>query len=321
MILITVGVGICCVRARRRATRTDLELTESRSHLWNDETIVASRIPRENVVLGALLSRGAYGEVYKGWIDSRPVAIKMLPQFSRRDLQLVNSFLTEAKLMATLDHPNIVRFIGVAWSSLADLCVVSELADNGDLRSLLDSYVINDHPPGFDYNKIKIALHVAHALTYLHSLQPMVLHRDLKSRNIVLTNNMDAKLTDFGVSRERSDATMTAGVGTSLWMAPEVLLGHRYDDRADVFSFGVVLSELDVHTLPYANAKSSQSGHKLSDTAILQMVSMGRLRVQFSENTMPMMEDLGLACVETDPAARPSAAEILHRLQMCLKSC
>uniref|UniRef100_H3G6I1 Protein kinase domain-containing protein n=1 Tax=Phytophthora ramorum TaxID=164328 RepID=H3G6I1_PHYRM len=89
------------------------------------------------------------------------------------------------------------------------------------------------------------------ALTYLHSCAPPVIHRDLKSSNILLNQAMDAKVTDFGISRERIDATMTAGVGTSLWMAPEVMLGERYDDKADMFSFGVVLSELDQHTTPY----------------------------------------------------------------------
>ncbi|EEY53027.1 protein kinase [Phytophthora infestans T30-4] len=116
----------------------------------------------------------------------------------------------------------------------------------GDLRGLLTSYHNRHHPVGFDCDKVKIALHVAHALTYLHSLSPVVIHRDLKSRNILLTADLDAKLTDFGISRERVDQTMTAGVGTSLWMAPEVLMGERYDDKADIFSFGVVLSELDL---------------------------------------------------------------------------
>ncbi|KAG6953804.1 hypothetical protein JG688_00012639 [Phytophthora aleatoria] len=75
------------------------------------------------------------------------------------------------------------------------------------------------------------------------------------SRNILLTESLDAKLTDFGASRIRSDATMTAGVGSSLWMAPEVMMGKRYGEKADVFSLGVVISEQDTHELPYFHAK------------------------------------------------------------------
>ncbi|KAG6613032.1 TKL protein kinase [Phytophthora cinnamomi] len=74
----------------------------------------------------------------------------------------------------------IVRFVGVAWDLLPDLCVVLEFMDGGDLRSLLDRYIESDHLVGFDREKITIALHVCHALVYLHSLAPSITHRDFK---------------------------------------------------------------------------------------------------------------------------------------------
>ncbi|POM68554.1 TKL/DRK protein kinase, partial [Phytophthora palmivora] len=194
----------------------------------------------------------------------------LLPE-RKKSLTQVNAFLSEVKLMTILEHQHIVQFIGVAWDSLTDLCVVTEFMII-DLKALLAKFEEQHLPTGFDHDKVKVALHVAHALTYLHSCAPPVIHRDLKSSNILLNEAMDAKVTDFGISRERIDATMTAGVGTSLWMAPEVMLGERYDDKADMFSFGVVLSELDQHTSPYAHAKSnSRSGQNVPDAAILQM--------------------------------------------------
>ncbi|POM59167.1 TKL/DRK protein kinase, partial [Phytophthora palmivora] len=211
--------------------------TSSRSH-WTQ-----ARIPREKIEVGELISQGGYGEVYKGTFNGLTVAVKKMIPANRKSVSHVNNFLTEIKLMASLDHPCIVQLV--------------EFMDGGDLRALLASYDKKHNPVGFDDSKVKIALHVAHALTYLHSLNPVVIHRDLKSRNILLTVDLDAKLTDFGVSRERVDHTMTAGVGTSLWMAPEVLMGERYDDKADVFSFGVVLSELDLQVLPYSHAIES----------------------------------------------------------------
>ncbi|KAG6958133.1 hypothetical protein JG687_00009581 [Phytophthora cactorum] len=186
--------------------------------------------------------------------------------------------------------------------------------EGGDLRTLLDSYKKSNHPEGFDREKVTIALHVAHALTYLHSLDPPVIHRDLKSRNILLNEMHEAKLTDFGVSRERLDRTMTAGVGTSLWMAPEVMIGEKYDDKADIFSFGVVLSELDTHTLPYAQARQEQ----MTDATLLQRVAMGTVTVEFSEAGPKSIADLGYACVSVDPTMRPSAAEALFKLQVIL---
>jgi serine/threonine-protein kinase TNNI3K len=149
----------------------------------------------------------------------------------------------------------------------------------------------------------------------LHSLQPVILHRDLKSRNILLDSAWQAKLTDFGVSRERSDATMTAGIGSSLWMAPEVMLGERYDEKSDVFSFGVVLSELDTHQLPYADAREEGTGRPISQTAVLQLVSLGRLSVSLTSNdTFPDLQQLVRDCVALDPTLRPAAAEVLHRV-------
>jgi serine/threonine-protein kinase TNNI3K len=287
--------------------------------LWDDEVIVAARIPREKVISEVLLSRGGYGEVYRGVYNNQVVAIKTLLPETRKNMKQINAFLAEVKLMASLEHERIVRFIGVAWDSLTDLCVVSEYMEGGDLRTVLSRFEESGRPHGFDHDKVKIALHISHALTYLHSLQPIVLHRDLKSKNILLDRELNAKLTDFGVSRERSDRTMTAGVGTLLWMAPEVMLGERYDEKSDIFSFGVVLSELDSHSLPYSQVKDSESGRRIPETAVLQMVSLGKLRVQFSPNAHPTIVELANACVSVNPGERPTAADVLYRLHSLLK--
>ncbi|GMF35950.1 unnamed protein product [Phytophthora fragariaefolia] len=220
-----------------------------------------------------------------------------------------------------MDHPHIVSFVGVAWDSLSDLCVALEFMDGGDLRALLSKYEASKHPVGFDRQKTTIALQVCHALTYMHSLSPPMIHRDLKSRNVLLSKSLEAKLTDFGISRELLDHTMTAGMGTSLWMAPEVMLGERYDDKADMFSFGVVLSELDLHTLPYAQVRkrSRQSeGRELADATLFQRISTGEVRVEFSYSSPRSIVSLGNACVSIDPKERPTAAEALYRLQLAL---
>ncbi|GMF10871.1 unnamed protein product [Phytophthora lilii] len=297
----------------KRRTRSGL------SGLWEDEIIITARVPREKVIVKDLISRGGYGEVYSGLFNDEPVAVKMLLPEMRKSISHLNAFLAEVKLMATLNHERIVQFVGVAWDSLTDLCVLSEYMEGGDLRTLLKNCEEHNTPLGFDRSKATIALHVAHALTYLHSLSPPVLHRDLKSKNILLTAQLDAKLTDFGVSRERSDHTMTGGVGSSRWMAPEVMMGERYDDKADMFSFGVVLAELDQHLMPYANAKeNSDSGRAMPDLAILQMVASGKLRIEFSAAAPKAIKDLGMACVSIDPKDRPTAADALYKLHTIL---
>jgi hypothetical protein len=297
--------------------------SKASSSLWEDSAITAARIPMEKLVFKELISEGGHGAVYHGLYRGECVAIKVLLPEKRKDMRQINIFLSEIKMMATVEHRRIVRFIGVSWDALSDLCAVSELMEGGDLFSLLRRFDRVEHrAQGFDVDKAKIALHVVQALTYLHSLYPVVLHRDLKSMNILLTADWDAKLTDFGVSRKWTTETMTAGVGTRRWMAPEVMMGKHYDTSADIFSFGVVLSELDSHLPPYASAISSmtsESGQKVTETALMEMVAMGRVRVEFSANAPAALENLGLSCVDLNPKNRPSAGEVHYQLQKILR--
>ncbi|KAG1687759.1 hypothetical protein DVH05_004628 [Phytophthora capsici] len=331
IIFVLLGVGSLIIYRRRSQDKSsstlptipiDLEsVIKGQPGLWNDDVITAKRIPRDKVKVKKLLSRGAYGEVYKGVYNRQEVAVKVLLPSTRGNLQHVNDFLAEAKLTATMDHPHIVTFIGVAWDSLSDVCVVLEFMDGGDLRTLLNSYEATKRPVGFNKQKATIALHVCEALTYLHSLMPPVIHRDLKSRNILLNRNLEAKLTDFGVSKERLDQPMTIGVGTSLWMAPEVMMGDKYDVKADIFSLGVMLSELDVHTLPYTQVKErslAATGRKMADATLFQKVTAGEVQVEFSDSIPRSLLELGLACVSVDPLHRPTAAEAQYRLQASL---
>ncbi|GMF65947.1 unnamed protein product [Phytophthora lilii] len=291
----------------------------STNYPWEDDFVVASRIPRDKVVVVQLLSRGGFGVVYSGLYSGRRVAVKMLLPETRRSISHVIDLLAEVRMMASMEHPHIVEFIGVAWDSLTNMCVVSEFMAGGDLKALLSDYEEQLYPMGFNREKLKIALHIAHALTYMHSLDPPIIHRDLKSKNVLLSEKLDAKLTDFGTSRERVNESMTGGVGTCLWMAPEVMIGDRYDDKADMFSFGVVLSELDTHASPYWHAKDpNDSSRQMPEPAILQMVATGKLQVKFSKEAIKNVVALGNACVSVDPKSRPTATEALYNLHTIL---
>ncbi|GLD98185.1 hypothetical protein PINS_up006882 [Pythium insidiosum] len=273
-----------------------------------DERLLCVRVPLEELSILELVSTGAFGDVYRGAYRGDVVAIKRLHADRCRDLNELTIFAREAALLAELHHEHIVRFVCVAWNSLSELSLVTEFMEGGDLRDLLHHYLRTDQPQGMTPTKLKIALHVAQALTYLHSLDRVVIHRDLKSKNILLSEECDAKLTDFGVAREWLDLTLTAGVGSLLWMAPEVVLGDHYDDKADIYSFGVVLSELDTNRLPFA----STSDERMPDVAISQLVAAGELTVHFSSAADPAIVALGRACVSVNPSVRPSATQVLH---------
>jgi hypothetical protein len=276
--------------------------------------LTTMRIPYEDLQFRDVVSHGGFGEVLLGMYKNNVVAIKRLLGARRKDAHSIRSFRNEIELTASLDHECIVKFIGVAWDVPANLCMVSEFMHGGDLRSLLVRYGRDGHAHGHEDGKLRIAVQVAHAMTYLHSLETPVVHRDLKSRNVLLTESMDAKIIDFGISCERQDVTMTAGVGTSLWMAPEVMLGKRYDEKADVFSFGVILSELDTHELPYDHAIDPVSNRKLADMVLMQLVCDGQLKPRFTEFADPEMVSLASECLEVDPTKRPLASQVLYRI-------
>jgi serine/threonine-protein kinase TNNI3K len=291
------------------------------SGIWNDQAIANKRLPREDVQIDQLLGRGAFGEVFSGLFRGEKVAVKKLLPETQQQEDHVHGFLSEVKISATLQHPHIVRFIGVAWTSVSDLCVVQELMAGGDLRALLDRFETERRPVGFDRQKTVIAMQICSALAYMHALSPPVIHSNLKSRNVLLTESLEAKVTNFGTSPKRTFKTPTDSKNTTLWMAPEVIRGETHSTDADMFSFGVVLSELDMLSAPYAQARHlirDSSWRPLQDADILQKVTKGSLRVVFSESGPIALAELGRACVSVNPLKRPTASEALYTLQTIL---
>ncbi|KAG6946057.1 hypothetical protein JG688_00016235 [Phytophthora aleatoria] len=174
----------------------------------------------------------------------------------------------------------------VAWNTLENMLLIMEFMELGDLQYVLqyqngDKVQVSTGNNSIDEfswasHKAKIARDISCGLQYLHSLKPIVVHRDLKSKNVLIGDNYEAKLSDFGVSRtRRGDETMTSGVGTAYWTAPEVLAGHKYSEKADIYSLGVVLAELDTGELPFYDARTSD-GDKMEAIHVLSLVRVDR---------------------------------------------
>ncbi|RLN25923.1 hypothetical protein BBJ28_00018989 [Nothophytophthora sp. Chile5] len=273
--------------------------------------LVAFRLDENEVLLTRKLSSGAFGVVWLGHYHGQPVAVKHMINEDDENV----SFSREIETMSRLTHPKIVRFIGCTWTNKKDLGGVSEYMDGGDARTLLE----NDKVAlSWKKEKISIAIDVAEALAYMHSRSPKIIHRDLKSRNVLLNASMVAKLSDFGLSRNRTyEETLTAGVGTVRWTAPEVMLGDNYSEQADMYSFGVVLSELDTREIPF-DENTSQSGKTgsigSSDMAIVIKVSKGELRPTFAPDCPEAILRIARACLQFDPALRPNSDTVVKML-------
>ncbi|CAK4073631.1 unnamed protein product [Aphanomyces euteiches] len=241
-------------------------------------------------------------------LNGQSVAIKTLADPTSTNIQ---AFVDEIMYATQLQNPFIVSLIGVAWTTATDLQCVMEYMNLGDLRSYLSSVKSIAWE-----SKVACALSVAEGLFYLHVQQ--CIHRDVKSRNILLDSVKGAKLGDFGVSKEVIYGdTMTAAVGTLRWMAPEMMLFQPYSSAVDIFSFGVVLSEMSTHEMPYADLVDS-SGQSLSEEAIAGCVIHDKLRPSFGK-CPPWFKTLGLKCMSEVPQDRPTAVQLIFELKSQLQ--
>ncbi|KDO18849.1 TKL protein kinase [Saprolegnia parasitica CBS 223.65] len=292
--------------------------------LRSDIDLDAARIPKKELLHKRVCGSGGFAVVYKATFQAQIVAVKELQAVHARQSIYIQAFMHEIKMFSTLNHDNIVAFVGVSWTTLHDLALITEFLPNGDLRELLsrDATAQALHwtatSDTFPVSKLQMAVNVIDAITYLHSFEPKILHRDLKSRNILLDGYYAAKLTDFGISRSMIDETMTMGTGTTAWAAPEVLLhdGH-YNEKADVYSFGVVLSELDTWHVPYAAASSSQP---MSSVQMALLVSTGKLTPTFRDDCPPPVRALAEQCLAMDPTGRPTASQAAYELRRYMRS-
>lgn len=301
----------------------------------DDQELMLKRIAFAGIIYCEKMTSGPNGEVWRGEYEGQQVAIKCTVAaavagfaaantscssamnasalLGDKELKALVDFTKEIRMAAFLDHPNVVRFVGLSWRTLPDLCMVSEYVALGDLAHFLAQ-------PESKYltwkdDKLPIAADISNALVYLHSLSPVVLHRDLKSLNVLLTEDLQAKVSDFGLSRETSfDETMTSGVGTLLWTAPEVLRGERYSEKADIYSFGVVLAELDTCLPPYAYSQGRKNKGK-NDMDWVPLIASGRASPPFRPDCPRALRDLAAQCLDQDPNKRPPAMQIVYLLR------
>lgn len=218
--------------------------------------------------------------------------------------------------MNGLRHPNIVQFIGASYNTFSNLCMVLEWVERGDLFNLLRS----DLGQQLEWTDplLKMACDTACGMAYLHACDPPVIHRDLKSLNILVTSTFGCKITDFGMSRQSKaaqgvDMTMTL-VGTPLWVPPEVIRSEKYSEKIDVYSYGICLTEMQTRQMPYADL-ASQEG--MTKWKLLNKIANEGIRPSMPPPSEMNTELRRLidSCLQTDPRHRPSMEQALAKLQ------
>jgi serine/threonine protein kinase len=183
-----------------------------------------------------------------------------------------------------------------------NLCIVTEFVKQGSLRELLSD---NNVKLGWRL-KAKMLRSAALGINYLHSLQPTIIHRDLKPSNLLVDENMNVKVADFGFARiKEENATMTR-CGTPCWTAPEIIRGEKYSEKADMFSFGIIMWEVLTRKQPFA-------GRNFMGVSL--DVLEGR-RPAIPADCAPAFKKIMKRCWHADAAKRPAMDEVIAQLDL-----
>jgi len=254
--------------------------------------------------MGMPFAQGAFGKLYRGTYNGEDVAIKLLerPEADPERAGLMEQqFVQEVMMLATLRHQNIVKFIGACRKPVV-WCIVTEYAKGGSVRQFLTKRQNRSVPLKL---AVKQALDVARGMAYVHGLG--FIHRDLKSDNLLIAGDKSIKIADFGVARiEVKTEGMTPETGTYRWMAPEMIQHRPYDQKVDVYSFGIVLWELITGMLPFANMTAVQ--------AAFAVVNKG-VRPAIPQDCLPTLGEIMTRCWDPNPDVRPPFTEVVRMLE------
>ncbi|KAH3767115.1 mitogen-activated protein kinase kinase kinase [Pelomyxa schiedti] len=249
-----------------------------------------NEIPPDALTIETMIGRGAAGKVYKGKYKGEVVAIK---HYSEDNIVFdIQEFKKELTLMSVLDHENLIHCLGACTLDHYKLYIITEL-----MPYSLASY-ITSNPIDTD-TCIGFALGITSGMAYLHSYK--LIHRDLKTQNVLLNEKLTVKIIDFGTSRVVDTASMmTCNIGTVQYMAPELFANEKYTEKADVYAFGVVLWELITRQTPYADKPS---------WALPLAVSKGE-RPTIPKTANPNLAKLIRNCWQVSASKRPPFTEI-----------
>lgn len=274
------------------------------------------------------LGSGGFGEVYKGELqDGTVVAVKSAKVGNIKSTQQV---LNEVGILSQVNHKNLVRLLGCCVEAEQPLLIYEYIA-NGTLHDHL-------HGKYSSFNltwstRLRIALQTAEALAYLHSAAyTPIYHRDVKSTNILLDDDFNSKVADFGLSRLAKPGlshVSTCAQGTLGYLDPEYYRNYQLTDKSDVYSYGVVLLELltsqkaidfsrdpdDVNLAIYVSQRASNG-------AIMEVVDPRLQGHEASVNilmSLKLFSELAVACLREKKRERPSMTDVVHELQRIIE--
>uniref|UniRef100_A0A915APR1 Mitogen-activated protein kinase kinase kinase n=1 Tax=Parascaris univalens TaxID=6257 RepID=A0A915APR1_PARUN len=255
-------------------------------------------IARDELELGEQLGAGAYGSVYRGIWKTKGREITVA-------LKKVFMLEKEADILSKIRHRNIIQFFGVSQTN-PDFFIVTEFAEGGSLYDYLHKAIDSE----IDFDQIiNWSLQVASGVAYLHYEAPeTIIHRDLKSKNVVMSRDLVCKLCDFGTSKNLTHSwTAPTWGGTAAWMSPEII--NQKDGittATDVWSYAVVLWEMISREVPYKG---------LTEFRIYSMIAQQGVTLVIPEKCPSALSNLMKNCWKVDPKDRYDMRQIISSLE------
>lgn len=265
-------------------------------------------IPWSDLVLKERIGAGSFGTVHHAEWHGSEVAVKILMDQDFRPEKL-KEFLREVSIMKSLRHPNIVLLMG-AVTEPPHLSIVTEYLSRGSLYNFLHKLGVREILD--ERRRLNMAFDVAKGMNYLHNRNPPIVHRDLKSPNLLVDKKYTVKVCDFGLSRLKASTYLSSKslAGTPEWMAPEVLRDEPSNEKSDVYSFGVILWELMTLQQPWSNLNPAK--------VVAAVGFMGR-RLDIPRDMNPSVASIIESCWSSEPWNRPSFSSIMASLKQLLK--
>ncbi|GKC92994.1 probable receptor-like protein kinase [Tanacetum coccineum] len=274
-----------------------------------------------------LIGKGASGSVFKGRLsDGTEIAVKRIQHGEEKGAK---EFRSEISAIASVQHVNLVRLFGYCVENNNVYHLVYDFIPNGCLAS----WIFNNSRGCLSWKqRLKVACDVAKALAYLHSdCRSKVLHLDVKPENILIDENYNAVVSDFGISKlmKRDDSRIVTGLrGTRGYIAPEWMLGLGISEKTDVFSFGIVLLELvggrrSVKTIDDGGRSKKRYEYfpkivvdKLKSGKIMEAVDQRLLEQgEIGENEVKNLVNIALWCIQHKPRRRPNMVDVVKWLE------